>query len=207
MTGGTAAATRPRLPVVALGLGLAYLTMWAGPVTRALGGDLPGEGPLTVLWLNWVAVAVLLAHVVLVERRPLASLLLTRPRPGDLRYAVLLWGLVMSWSWLIGVLRPQPPDTGTATITALPVLGVLGLVVTAAVTEEILLRAYPTERITELTGRRWLGVGVSAAVFIAPHLVFFSPEWLLYQGGAGTLATYALYLWRRNLPPACCCTC
>ena len=62
------------------------------------------------------------------------------------------------------------------------------------------MKTYPIERITDLTGRRWLGVAVSAAVFVAPHVVFFSPEWLLYQGGAGALATYALYLWRRNLP-------
>ncbi len=200
MSGATAAPARPLLPVVALGLGLAYLPVWAGPVVRALGGDLPGGGPLTAVWLNWAAVAVLLSHVLLVERRPLASLLLTRPRSEDLRCAVLLWGLVMGWSWLVGLVRPQPPDAGTATITALPVLGVVALVVTAAITEEILMKAYPIERITDLTGRRWLGVAVSAAVFVAPHVVFFSPEWLLYQGGAGTLATYALYLRRRNLP-------
>ena len=35
--------------------------------------------------------------------------------------------------------------------------------------------------------------------FVAPHLTFFSLDWLLYQG-IGTLAVYLLYLWRRNLP-------
>jgi membrane protease YdiL (CAAX protease family) len=185
--------------VIGAGLVLAYLTMWVPPAARAAGVDLPGDGPVTALWLNWLAVALLLGYVRFVERQTLASLLLTRPSRSDLEYAVLAWGVVMAWSWLIGLIRPQPPNEGTDTITALPVVAVAALVVTAAVTEEILFRAYPIERLTALTGRRAIGVAVSAALFVAPHLTFFSLDWLLYQG-IGTLAVYVLYLWRRNLP-------
>jgi membrane protease YdiL (CAAX protease family) len=189
--------TRRLLPVVAFGLGLAYLPTWGPAMARVTGFELQG-GPLIALWLNWVAAGLLLAYVRVVERRPLASLLLTRPSSKDLEYAVWAWGAVMTYSWVIGLLRPQPPNEGVATITALPVLAVAALVVTTAVTEELLMRAYPIERLTDLTGRRWIGVLVSALIFVAPHLTFFSLDWLLYQG-PGAAALYGLYLWRRNL--------
>lgn len=183
---------------VALGLAIAYSPLWAPSVVRAFGMSLPGDGPLTALWRNWIAVAVLLGYVAVVERRKLSSLLMTKPRPGDLQWAIYLFGAVMVYSWIIGVIRPQPANSGVETITALPVLGVIALILTAAITEEILFRGYPIERIAMLTGHRWIGAAISLAIFLVPHLVFFTPEWLLYQG-PGTLAIYVLYLWRRNL--------
>ncbi len=92
----------PRASVIGAGLVLAYLTTWVQPAARAAGVDLPGDGPVTALWLNWLAVALLLGHVRFVERQTLASLLLTRPSRTDLEYAVLAWGVVLAWSWLIG---------------------------------------------------------------------------------------------------------
>jgi hypothetical protein len=68
----------------------------------------------------------------------------------------------------------------------------------AAVFEEILYRGYPLERLSELTGRRWVAVALTLPLFVAPHLAFFGPEWLLYQG-SGTAMLYILFLWRRNL--------
>lgn len=78
----------------------------------------------------------------------------------------------------------------------LPVL--VALIATTAVTEEVLYRGYAIERLRALTGRLWLGAAVSLALFVAPHLVFFGPYWLLYQG-VNVALIYALYLWRRNL--------
>ena len=78
----------------------------------------------------------------------------------------------------------------------LPVL--VALILTTATTEEILYKGYPIERLRELTGRVWPGVAVSFGVFVLPHLTFFGPQWLLYNG-VNAVLNYALYLWRRNL--------
>lgn len=172
--------------------------MWVPSLVRSLGLDLPGDGPLAALWLNWLTVALLLVYIRSFERLPLASVLLTRPSARDLEWALYFFGSVMVYAWLIRLIRPQAANTGVETISALPILGVVALIFTAAITEEILYRGYPIERLATLTGHRWIGVVVSLALFVISHLIFFSPDWLLYQG-PGTLAIYALYLWRRNL--------
>lgn len=187
-----------QLGTVSVGLVIAYFPTWAPSAFRKLGLDLPGDGPITALWVNWLAVIVLLGYVFLVERAGLASLLMTHPNQADLEWALYFFGAVMAYSWVASLIREQPLNEGTETIAAMPVLAVIALVITTGITEEILFRGYPIERLTTLTGRRWIGATVSIMIFVAPHLVFFSPDWLLYQG-FGTAAIYALYLWRRNL--------
>lgn len=81
---------------------------------------------------------------------------------------------------------------------ALPLSLVVALVLTTAITEEILYRGYVIERVRELTGRPWIGVLVSAVVFVAPHVAFFGEQWLV-SNGVSVALLYALYVWRRNL--------
>lgn len=185
-------------PLVVVGLLIAYLPMWVPSLASGLGIDMPGEGPASAIWVNWTAVVLLLGYVFIIERQGLSSLLMVRPRPGDIEWAFYFFGAFMTYSWVLSLIREQPSNEGTETIVAMPLLAVIALVITAGITEEILFRAYPIERISTLTGHRWIGALISLAIFITPHLTFFSLDWLIYQG-PGTLAIYALYLWRRNL--------
>jgi uncharacterized protein len=188
-----------RWAVVALGLALAYLPMYLPGALRSVGFELPiGGSPIAVLVWNWAATALLVAYVLWGERLSLVSILITRPTVKDVEWAFYFWGAAMTYSWVLGLIRPQQGNDGVETIAALPVAAVLALIVTASVTEEILYRGYPIERITELTGRRWIGVLVSAVIFSLSHLPFFGVEWLLYQGVSVVLG-YVYYLWRRNL--------
>jgi uncharacterized protein len=76
---------------------------------------------------------------------------------------------------------------------------VLLAVATAGITEELIFRAYPLERLRTLTGRSWPGVVITLSVFVPLHL----PWGLAHMFGVvlpyGALMT-GLYLWRRNLP-------
>ena len=83
-------------------------------------------------------------------------------------------------------------------VLAMPLPALIALIITTAVTEEILFRGYPVERLGRLTGSIWLGAALSLGLFVLPHLSFFGPQWLLYQGAAVVMA-YVLYVWRRNL--------
>lgn len=190
---------RVAVPAVLVGLAVAWSPAWLPGLHEAAGLDLGFDGPVTSIVWNAVAASLLLTYVLLVERRPLGSIGLTRPKGKHLEWALTLFGVHMGWSWLVMVLWPRPADVGTATITAMPVLAVVGLILSAAVFEEILYRGYPIERVAELTGRRWIAVALTAPVFVAPHLTFFGTQWLLYSG-SGTLVIYVLYLSSRNLP-------
>ncbi|MFS0713443.1 type II CAAX endopeptidase family protein [Microbacterium sp. 2P01SA-2] len=191
---------------VLVGIGLAWSPMWLPEALRAAGADprpplaaVGLTGPAAAIFWNTLATALVLAWVLGVERRRLSSLRIVRPTGKDLEWALILFGGAMAWSWLAQLIRPQAaPDAGSATIAALPVLTVAAMILSAAICEEILFRGYPLERLTELTGRRWIAVAATLPFFVVPHLFTFGFEWLLYHA-SGTAAIYALYLWRRNL--------
>lgn len=68
----------------------------------------------------------------------------------------------------------------------------------AGVTEELLFRAYLLDRLERLSGRRWIGVAGSIALFTAMHFGGWQAGQLILVALAGTLFT-ALYLWKRNI--------
>jgi membrane protease YdiL (CAAX protease family) len=72
------------------------------------------------------------------------------------------------------------------------------LVVTAGVFEELAFRGYALERLSELTGRRWLAALASWAAFTLCHGPSFGFAHLLPVAFVGALVT-ALYLWQRDL--------
>jgi membrane protease YdiL (CAAX protease family) len=89
------------------------------------------------------------------------------------------------------------PDALSA-VSRLPLWVKVLLVVTAAITEELVWRSYPIERLTELTGRVWVGAAVSAVVFLAIHF----PAWGLIGAipqAVFTLALVGVYVWSRNV--------
>ena len=189
-----------RWGVALVGLGLAFLPSWAPSLLRGWGVELPSHlGPASSIAWNIVAVSLLLLYILLVERRGLSSIRIVRPTGKDLEWALILFGIHMGFAWLVRTLWPPPSsDSGSDEIAAMPLILVVALIISAAVFEEILFRGYPLERLTELTHHRWIALVVTVPLFVIPHLMFFGPQWLLYQG-SGTLVIYVLYLWRRNL--------
>lgn len=199
----TLAEGRPRVtPVLVLvGLVIAYLPTWLPSAARLVGHDLPAWGPAGVIVWNWLAVGLLLAHVLGLERLGWESLRLVPPTERDLSIAGYLGGAAALWSWGASFLLPESTraqaDAGQGTLVQLGVLLALALVITTAVTEEILLRGYAVERVGA-----WIGAIpaslIGLAVFSVSHVTFFGPGWLLtHLPGAALL--YVLLLWRRNL--------
>jgi uncharacterized protein len=66
------------------------------------------------------------------------------------------------------------------------------------VSEEILFRGYPIERLEELTGSRAAAGALTCAVFTLDHIGFWGWHHIFIAGSAGALLTL-LYLWRRNI--------
>jgi uncharacterized protein len=154
---------------------------------------------------EWGLVIVLLAIVLYWERSPIRSIGVRQFRPSD-----VLWGVAGFLAGLIafGVTIPLVQAIGSGAdlaegvgrVSALP-LGVLVLlVVTAGITEEILFRGYPIERLAALTGNVWLGAIAAYVVFVGLHIPVFGVGGAI-QIGAWSLVVTGLYVWRRNLAP------
>ena len=199
--GSPAFARRPRdwwLIIVGL---LIFWCVYSGPPASSFAGiDLRFglTGPISGDPWKWAGALLLVGLVIWGERRGLSSLLISKPSAKDVEWAFIVFGVVMAWSWVAGLIAPQAENEGVSIITSMGIPGVLVLIVTAAVTEEIAFRGYLQERIGALTRSRWIGAFASLLSFVAPHIAFFGQSWLLHQF-AGALALVLFTLIRRNL--------
>jgi uncharacterized protein len=150
----------------------------------------------------WAWVAGILLYVVRVERRPLSSIGFRAVGVRDWIVAVLAGVLILALLALISlVVFPAlhwSESSQEASITALPYWLNVMIVVRAAVSEEILFRGYPMERLEEATGSRTIAGVVTCAVFTLDHISFWGWHHVFIAGTAGAALT-VLYLWRRNI--------
>ncbi|MGH7024142.1 MAG: CPBP family intramembrane glutamic endopeptidase [Caulobacteraceae bacterium] len=151
----------------------------------------------------WAILAALLAYVLFIERRPLTSLGFRRPR-----VSALVWGVaagillvavyVLVAALVIPALHLKSNAHALQSLIATPLWFRFLLVTRAAVTEEILYRAYPIERLELLTRSRAFAAGVSVVGFTLAHLNYWGPVQLLFVGPAAVILA-GLYLWRRDI--------
>jgi membrane protease YdiL (CAAX protease family) len=159
------------------------------------------------LWGNealfWALTAILLLYVVFIERRPFSSIGFRMPGAVDLLLGVLagifmVVGITTIFFVLFPLLHLKMNAGEMSKLLHTPFWYRFFLVTRAAVSEEILFRGYPIERIEELTGRRWLAALLSVAAFTYAHLAGWGAAQLIVAAFGGVVLT-ALYLWRRNL--------
>jgi uncharacterized protein len=157
----------------------------------ALGGPFLVPFVLALLLLQWVAgstSAVLLSQSMLWlltgtvivmtrwwERRPWSWIGVRRISwRAALLAAVLGVALGITVAILTVAASRLLPRSKGATVDTVATSGpawlLLAVVLTAGVTEELLFRAYPIERLARLTGARWPGALLSLAAFVAFHL-------------------------------------
>jgi membrane protease YdiL (CAAX protease family) len=152
----------------------------------------------------WFMSALLLAYVLFGERRPLRSIGLAKPDWKSIAWgvggaAVTLTGLVFIYLVVLPVLGEPAAEQQVGEVKALPLWFLIALVTRAAVFEELYYRGFAIERITELSGRRWLAALVSLALFTFAHVDYWGWTHLIVAGYGGIVLT-ALYLMRRRLP-------
>jgi membrane protease YdiL (CAAX protease family) len=150
----------------------------------------------------WAWVVGMLLYVRRVEHRPLSSIGFRALRVQDGIIAMVAGILILALLALILlVIFPAlhwNESSQVASVLALPYwLNVL-IVVRAAVSEEILFRGYPLERLEELTGSRAVAGVATCTVFTLDHVSFWGWHHIFIAGSAGAALTL-LYLWRRNI--------
>ncbi len=186
---------------LAVGLGL-FIALAATPLWSWIG--LPG-GWLWGAVRGWSLTLALVAVVLFWEGLPLRSIGFRGFSWRDVLWGVagfilglLAFGVSVPLVQALGV--GGDAASGVARLATLPFTVRLLLVLTAAVTEEVLFRGYPIERVTALTGSPWWGAGITYVVFVGLHASFWGVGGAI-QIGAWSLIVTALYLRRRSLLP------
>lgn len=153
---------------------------------------------------QWIATVALVGFVLGVERRPLASIGIKRPRWSDLPL-----GLAGAAAGLLTLLATVPlgsalgvvSDEGAlASILQFPPWAVVLIAITAAVTEEVRFRAYPIERIAEVTGSVWAAAAFSLVAFVLLHVPLWGVGHVITISGLSLVLT-VLYVRYRRLGP------
>jgi len=161
---------------------------------------------VNVLVREWSVTAAVLAIVIFWERLPLATVGLKTPKLADVG-----WMLMMIVVTFIGngaamavgsVLTNGQPGTGAAVLAgaaAIPAGMRIALALTAGICEEFLSRGYAIERLTALTGNRFIGAAVPCVLFTLGHARLYGFGVSLLPILATGIAATVLYVWRRNL--------
>jgi membrane protease YdiL (CAAX protease family) len=151
--------------------------------------------------------AVLLAIVVLWERRPLASVGWRPVRLADVGAMLLMLVLTFVGSGIAFAIgnaiapgKMPTPATEMAGILAVPVALRVAVGLVAGISEEFVYRAYAIERLTELTRSPVVGAVVPCVLFTLVHIPRYGFGVGLLPVLAMAIAATVLYLWRRNLP-------
>jgi len=152
----------------------------------------------------WTLTLVLLGFTRLLEKQTLPSIgWLNLSRKQALLAVVLgfiLSMLVPLFSLLVGRLVPAS-QTGSITevTTIFPWWIILLSVITAGITEEILFRGYPIERLLAGNYSSWLSGGLSLIFFVVIHASGWNLAHLIGVVLPLGLALTGLYIWQRNL--------
>lgn len=202
--GGMLAVIRDR-PSILVGLVVALLGQTAVtavlyPVVASLEAWL-----LILVGPALIATAVLAGFVVWVERRPLASIGTAWPTWSDVRIgiggaAVGLPTMLVTVP-LVDALGFGASERGALEmILQFPTWAVILAVIVVSVTEEVLFRAYPIERLAEITGRVRVAAAFSLVAFVLLHVPLWGVGHVITIGGISIVLT-VLYAWRRRLAP------
>ena len=152
--------------------------------------------------IYWTLVAATLGYVAFVEKRPLASIGWRRPKIRDLliglAFAITtIAGLAAVYLLVLPLLHvDQTPAFDT--LTAAPAWWLAISVLRAGVSEEVLFRGYPIERLEEWTGNRVVAALLPLALFALAHVGPWGWAHIIVAGFGGAMFTW-LYVWRRNL--------
>ena len=124
----------------------------------------------------WALTLVLIAYVLLVERRPISSIGLVTPNWktvlfGALGALLMVAGMAFIYLVLFPALGLSPNEPGTALIKALPFWFRVLIIVRAAVFEEIYFRGFMIERLTEIVRSRWCAAASRCSLHLSRTLV------------------------------------
>ncbi|MGW0804813.1 CPBP family glutamic-type intramembrane protease [Nonomuraea sp. NPDC002799] len=198
----TAAVRVPPLVALAVGVVLWFVPTFVQRAVWLLSGDDTLNFDL-VLVSRWLAAALLLGFVLVVEKQPLSSVGICAPRWKDVLVTIglavlaLVAGVVLYTVLVSGA--PDQQSQSTQIMSRLSVAESVHLIVNAAVVEELFFRGFLIERVISLTQRPWLAALVSYVMFVGSHVPGSGWATTLSMVAVGSVLFVGLYYLRRNL--------
>jgi membrane protease YdiL (CAAX protease family) len=198
-------AERAALPALAtLALALGGPPAIAVAARRGIGDSTSVAAALPFDLLLWGLFAAVLASVIRVERKPLASIGFKTPGWSTVVWSLLLllginFMLAPAVMWAAANAGIAGYEAGLTPLLALPAWYRVFLAVSAGVIEETLYRGYAVERLALLTGSYWSSGAIAVLVFGVAHIPFWGIGPALVSLAAGAAATF-FYVWKRDLP-------
>jgi len=200
--------TPSRLP--SLPTSAALLMALAGPPLFVLApdrlfGESPSLGIQVVVQLLFCGLAASVVWVaVRVERLSLRSIGVRRPDwstlvSGILLCVTMLYVLPLVTTPLLNVMGSHGLEAGLQRLAPLPVWFRVIVGITGGIIEETLYRGYAVERLTSITGRRWLGGAISTVAFGLAHIPMWGVGFALGADLPFGILMTAFYLWKRDL--------
>lgn len=210
---------RSRVPaVVALGVGV---VLWFVPtlllpvlgvpiahLLHTLGLLAPSAGIFESMFtaamvLRWVALALLLAFVVGVERLPLRSIGIRKTSWPDVLMSagvtLFVVGVSLGLSLLFNTQHYAAQTQTAQVISTLSWPEKIHLIIQNAPVEELFFRGFLIERVATLTRRPWVAGVVSLVLFLVSHVPGSGVVPTLVGLALPSLVFVLLYLWRRNI--------
>jgi membrane protease YdiL (CAAX protease family) len=204
----TASQPRPKTWLGILGVLIALST----PIVQFMLGPLYQIFPfpmdrLVSLGVFWISTFLVLGIAYFGEGYPLSTFGFRRT-PKTLRTRLIEWiltivativigGVIIFFSTYVRNLLTNAP--ALSKVLLLPAWVLIPAWITGSFTEELLFRSYAIERLTDLTGRRWLASLIAVIAFTALHI--FGWDWIhvLTVVLPGGVMLTLFYLWQRNL--------
>ena len=158
-----------------------------------------------LLQLTFCSLAVVVIAIVIKgERLPLSSIGLRQPDWSTLATALLLFlvgffVMPLVTTPLVEAWGRRGADAGIAELAVCPAWFRIFLAVTSGIVEETLYRGYAVERLSTITGRRWLGATLATLAFAAAHIPMWGLGFSLAADLPAGILLVAFYLWRRDL--------
>ena len=204
MTAARRASPLPSIVGLALALGWPFAFL---AFSHAGSGNLADPNQdLNVLVREWSVSVLVLAIILFWERLPLSSVGLKVPRLADVGWMLLMVvvtfvgnGVAMALGSALTNGHPTPATGVFASVVAIPIGMRFALAITAGICEEFLSRGYAIERLTALTGNRFVGAVIPCVLFTLGHVRLYGFGVALLPVLATAIAATVLYVWRRNL--------
>ncbi len=161
------------------------------------------------LWVFWIALVLALGIAHFAEGYPLAAFGFRRTQK-TLRARLIEWILavlaaagiaivIITFSTYVRTLLTGEPAPVLNMTRILPAWIMIPAWITGSFTEEVLFRSYPIERLTQITGRRWLAGLITVVAFTLLHALTWDWIHVLTAVLPGGILITLLYLWRRSL--------
>lgn len=154
------------------------------------------------IFVTWIVYAYLAVQVTFFEKRAQEVVGRWIPNLSDLSGAFLVFILGIAIfplsGWILETLGVQTTVQGIGRLEALSTTQLVGMAITAGVTEELGFRAYAITTLKRLTKRPWLPYVLPLALFSLLHLPFWGVGATMQISLWSALIT-GLYLWKKNI--------